>query len=277
MPHVSDLFGATFIDDEARFAKPIDANGVSESGFRARDLTTDPVGSVAGAIEFPRDMILDEKTIREMVEEQDRKESSLYHVLKRGPKVYRNQSPSSYCWTFGSLHAYQAWRVFTNQKPVLLSPFSLGCPIDNYANRGGWGIDSLKRLVSHGVAEERFWPSAPIDGSSPNKANNNAIYNGRQYDTPEMRANALLYRVQEWWDLPTRNFLAKCSAVLRHRAVSSGYNALGHQMCTVRIVILKNGDLGAIDADSYGSGGMFNEYAMGRRLAAAEDMCTPRA
>lgn len=271
MTHTSNLFGASVIDETnwAQYANPITADGCSSTGYKARDFDHRPLAGLAGTSEFPRDEILDDKTIREMVEEQDRNESSLWHVLKRGPKLYRNQNPSNYCWFYATMHAMIADRVMRNIPTPLLSPLSGGCPCDGFANRGGWGQDAIEWLEKYGVCEESLWPSTNVTRSGGIN---------RKYYTVEVKQNALKYRVDEWWDFRSRDFRAKATCVLKHRKpVSSGYNWMGHQMCTVRIVILRDGGLGCVDLDSYGEGGDFNERVLTEYRGSAEDMCSPRS
>lgn len=264
--HVSELYGLEVIDDSnfSAYAKAETADGCSESGYKARDWSTEPLCAVAGT-EFPRELMYDEKQLKEIIEEQDRTESSLWHMLKRGPKIWCNQSPSNYCWCYGTVHSMQASRIGANLPPLQLSPLSAGCPADNFRNRGGWGSQALKQLINFGVAEESVWPSKNV----------NAGINRKWY-TEAAKANALQNRVVEWYDFRSRDFLAKLSAIVRHIAVSSGYSWMGHQMCTVRAVVLSNGSLGCVDLDSYGTGGGFNERALSASRGAGDDMCAPR-
>jgi hypothetical protein len=265
--HVSNLYGTPVIDDNnfAAFANSIGPDGTSTSGYRARDWSTMPLCGIQGTTEFPRELVYDEKTLKEIIEEQDRNESSLWHMLKRGPKIWRNQSPSNYCWMYATVHAMQASRIGANLPPLMLSPLSAGCPCDNFANRGGWGPQAIKWLIEHGVAEESIWPSANVNAGIR-----------RSYYTEEAKANALQNRVFEWYDFRSRDMMAKLSAVVRGIAVSSGYSWMGHQMCTVRAVVLSNGSLGCVDLDSYGNGGDFNERVMSYSRGSGDDMVAPR-
>lgn len=269
MPYYTDLSflaGQPIIDESnyQQFVKPQSDDGCSITGYKPRQT---PFGQLKSARALPANKILTRQEIKEAIEEQDRTETSLWHILKRGPKIWRNQSPSNYCWFYATMHAMQAARVIANLPPVLLSPLSGGCPCDGFRNQGGMGEDALEWLVAHGVCEEKYWPSDNVTRSGGIN---------RKYYTEEAKANALNYRVIEWDDLPSRDFLAKASQVVRHIPVSSGYNFMGHQMCTVRIIINPNGSFSCIDLDSYGHGGDFSQQVLSESRGAADDMCSPR-
>jgi hypothetical protein len=261
--YATDLSGLPPIDDYPIY--PTTSDGCSTTGFKARDWTEHPLCGVEGTIEFPQELILSRQELRERIEEQDKNESSLWHILKRGPKIWRNQSPSNYCWMYGPVHGMQAARIWANLPPVMLSPLSAGCPCDNFRNRGGWGQDAINWLIKNGVCEESVWPSANVNGGI-----------NRKYYTDEAKANALKYRIPEWYDFKPRDFMAKASAVVRGIAVSSGYNHMGHQMCTIRIVALSNGSFGCVDLDSYGRNGEFSQQSLSESRGDGDDSVAPR-
>lgn len=265
--NLSFLNGASVIDDNnfAAAVKPFDSSGVSSSGFRARQA---PHLGFKGAVDFPRELIYTRQEIKELIEEQDRTETTLWHILKRGPKLWRNQSPSNYCWMYATFHGMQVARIIANLPAVNLSPLSAGCPCDGFRNQGGWGTNALEWLMEYGACREELWPCDEV-------TRNGGV--NRKYYTAEAKADALNYRIVEGaFDIPSRHALAKASAILRHMPVSAGYNWMGHQMLGVRVSLAQNGSLIFTDLDSYGRGGDFSQQALSESRGAADDMCVPR-
>lgn len=164
------------------------------------------------------------------------------------------------CWCYAVVHAVMIERVKQNQPPIRLSPTSAAAPIKNYRNEGGWGTQALEWIAKYGVASEEFWPQNRID---------------RQY-FESSREDSLKHRIEEWFDLRDRNFDEKASCLLQNIPVPSGYDWMGHEMCSCDLVVLKNGGFGCIDLNSYSEDGSFDAYALTESRGTASDQCAPR-
>lgn len=229
-----------------------------------RDWDAQPLGSIPGTSEFPKELLIPRVEWKERIEEKERTKTQLSDILKASPvKWLIQKSPwihTNYCWAYGVVHGIMAHRVVQNQPYRRLSPTSVAAPIKNYRNQGGWGSQALEFIIKYGVAAEEFWPQNRID---------------QQYFEPS-RENAALHKVTEWWDLRSRNFDEKASCLLANMPVPSGYSWMGHEMCSCDLIVLKNGGFGCRDLNSYSSDGTFDEYILTESRGAADDAVVPR-
>lgn len=279
MAFISDIRGATVIDDRnwRDFVKPPSADGASESGFIPRDEDRFPLGCYKGTTTVPADMLMDEKQLLEVFEKQEREGTSLKQLIDAfNFRGWLNQNPTNYCWCYAVIHAVMIARMLAGLPIVRLSPYSVAAMIKKGGNYGGWGSQALEYIVEHGIASTAVWPceDPSMSSSQQSAANMAAIRNWRQYDD-ESRADAATRKVQEWYDVRPRNFLEKMSLVAHRIPVPSGYNWMGHEMCTIRGVILPNGRLGCEDMDHYGSGGQYNSRVMTASKGTADDAVAP--
>ena len=151
-------------------------------------------------------------------------------------------------------------RMLNNQPYKRLSPASVAAPIKGYRNQGGWGSQALEYIIDHGVSSEEVWPQNAIDKK---------YFDGSRDDAAENK-------VTEWFDLAPNNFDQKASLLLRRIPVPSGYNWMGHEMCSCDLVQLGPGKFGCIDLNSYSSTGAFDPYALTESRGNANDQVAPR-
>lgn len=274
---VSDLGGAPIVDDSnwRDHVKPPGQDG-SESGFIPRDYDAHPLGSYEGTSPFPSELRYDEKQLKEIFEEQERTKTGLKDMIDTAPQQWLNQSPTNYCWCYAVVHGVMIVRWVAGLPWERLSPFSVAAIIKNFKNNGGWGSQALTHIVKHGVASEKFWPMEAPNMSSRERetANMSAIRDGRQY-LESSRIDAAKHVITEFYELDDRDWLGKLSCLARRMPVPSGYNWMGHEMCSIRGVILPNGELGCEDMDHYGSGGKYNSRIMTEKKGTADDAVVP--
>jgi len=163
-------------------------------------------------------------------------------------------------------------RLVANFPFVRLSPFGVACPIKNYQNNGGWGTQAAEYAAIHGCPDEAFWPQGTLgpDNGSRNMA---AINQGRQY-FESSRENALLHRIQQWYDC-SDDFDAKGSLMLRNIPVPSGYSWMGHEMCSVDLTMDSSGRFGCTDMNTYTDDGSFDGYNLTESRGTGEDQSAP--
>jgi hypothetical protein len=143
---------------------------------------------------------------------------------------------------------------------VELSPASVGAPIKNFRNNGGWGTEGLAYIATHGLVPASLWPCNAID---------------RKYDTPAANAERGSYRVTEWDDMaPNRAHMF--SQVLNGHPVAIGLNWWSHEVTALAIVWEDNG-WSLIFANSWGTDYGVDGFGKLRgSKQVPDDACSPR-
>jgi hypothetical protein len=177
-------------------------------------ITRQPLGSIHGTTSFPSELLLDDKQIKERIEELERTKTDLVSLLQylwaNKQWIGLNQDPTNYCWCFAVIHAIMILRALSGEPFKRLSPFSVACIVKGFRNNGGWGGEANEQCVKEGVATEEFWPFG-IPGSGKVQSANMAAFD-RKYLAPS-RANAALHKVTEFWELEPNNDQQKLSAL----------------------------------------------------------------
>lgn len=245
------------------FSRPVKGpNGTSDTGYVNRDWSAQPLGSLPGSRRMPQHLIIPRDEWRERIEERERTGKTLYARLRKSKVRWLNQSPSWYCWCYAVVHGCMAQLIIQNDPHRVLVPESVAGPIKNYRKQGGWGSQALAYIVKNGVADTSVWP-----WESHSQANSPRYFNGS-------RENAALTKVEEFWDLETEE--EKMSCLLRDIVVPCGYSNMGHEMCSIDPII-KDGQFGSLDLDSYAQNGKFNTKArVGRQNFVGNDMVAIR-
>jgi hypothetical protein len=179
-----------------------------------------PEGYAGVADPFPDELLIPESDWQAIIEEKDAQKSWIDDVCDLVGLPVKNQQQTNYCWANATTHSLEVVRALQNEEKVILSPASVGGPITNYRNVGGWGKQALERIISDGAVPVDLWPA-------------NAI--SRQYGTAENWAVAKRYRVVEWFELEPRNLNQLFSCVLRDIPVPIGLNWWGHEVLATRL------------------------------------------
>jgi hypothetical protein len=197
-------------------------------GLRPRNYATHPVGYLGKLAEPFSLPIIPESEWADRIAEQEAKQSSLQHIRDKGnngqPIPSYDQDGKGYCWAHSSTSAVTLIRARENQPYVPLSAYMVACIIKGYRDQGGWGSESLEFIAKNGIPSAKFWPM-----QSMSRSNDNA----------EMRANAALHKVTEWWDCAedgrTRR-LQVATALLMGLPVISDFNWWSHSVCLIRLL-----------------------------------------
>lgn len=169
------------------------------------------------------------------IKEQTEQESSLEHLWLRQGKDHLDQDGFGYCWAHSTTHAVMVQRCAAHQPFVPLSAFAVAAIIKHGKDEGGWCGLSAKFARENGIPDQKYWPQ----GSTSLK-----------YDTPEMRANMALHKInQDFVDVNkavydqnlTFDMLASC--LFQNVPCPVDFNWWGHSVCAVRITK---------DSDGYG-------------------------
>lgn len=225
--------GAVIIDD-SNFNQHVAAPEGFGKGRDPRNYAQNPEGTVATPFNLP---LIPRGEWKDRIEEMERTKTRLSDLVKQAGIEPKNQASTNYCWCNAVVTAIETVRCRMGQPYVKLSPASVAAPIKGYRNQGGWGGEALDYIIENGIASVDLWPA-------------NAI--SRQYFDPS-RANAALHKVTEWLELGSRNFDQKMTLLLHRIPVPSGYNWMGHEMCSMDPLYFGGSDFGALDRNSWGS------------------------
>ena len=203
------------------------------------DLSAKTADGYAGvAIPFPRELLIPrhewQARIKEMTELKTRlKDLAAYYNLP-----CKDQARTNYCWCNAPTYATELTLLKQNQKKTILSAASVGGPIKNFRNVGGWGKEALEFISEKGIVPQDLWPENAIQSI---------------YHTEANRQIAKNYAVPEWMELEAGNRDQLISLLLRGIPVSVGFNWWRHQVTAENAVWL-DGDAWPEIRNSWGMG-----------------------
>ena len=179
------------IDDSTPMEAPeVTGDGFGAKGFVPRDLTVQPLyeASPSSIKTYPME------DWPAMLEEQERKQSSLFHVRNRcgpngGQMPFLSQGRFPYCHKHSAAHAIMLGRGVARQPYVALSAFSL----DPSTRSGGWAAKNFQYAMEVGIAPQSVVPQ------------------GRDCVLTEaIKQASAPYKISEgWWDAATHPGLRK--------------------------------------------------------------------
>ncbi len=209
-----------------QFMAPVIDGEVRSMGLVPRDYDQCPVGYLSCAKPFDLPLI-PESEWEERLKERIARKAQLSDVRNRGvngrPIPSRDQNGRGYCWFHSGVSCNLIVRATEGQPYADLSAYAGACIIKNYRDQGGYGSQGVEWMAEHGCPTSEFWPQQSTKRSN---------------DTPEMRANAKLHRIQEWMDLEPRNKAQFVTCLLSGIPVVSDFNWWGHSVATLDLVSL---------------------------------------
>ena len=123
------------------------------------------------------------KDWRELMDFQEKHQSSPWHHWKGAGVKVKDQKTSSYCWSFGSAGAVQTRYAQQGMGDACLSATSVAAPITNFnKDKGGWGSYFFEHVQEHGIASTRTWPELKMDRSL--LTNKEVLSDRFQHDVP---------------------------------------------------------------------------------------------
>ena len=139
-----------------------------------------------------------------------------------------HQGATKFCWINCIAQAMRLCRAMQGLKDVDISSASMGAPIQNYRNRGGWIQVGLDYAIKHGAVPAEDWPNNAIDD---------------RYDTAANDALRESFKVLEAYKCPADSFDEIATAAFRGHLVCAGFGWWGHAvMAGLRIVDLDGTD-----------------------------------
>lgn len=231
-------------------------------GYEARDYSSQPVGTAECCSPLPSNFLIPRSDWAELVQEQEKRKATLTHTRARaGIKTYW-QNGTNHCWAFGSVKAAAIVRAYQGLPTLDFSPTMVACLARNYGNVGGNTFHAIPVMAKVGIATTKTWTLNRIS---------------RNFDTPEMRQEAALNRLREWYELPSNSFAAAASCLLRGMPVILGLAWWGHMVCGLRLVVLGRDAFGIEIDNSHGEGyGNKGLAILDERRATAFDQAAPR-
>lgn len=235
-------------------------------GGEPRDYGVQPEEMFAAADQIPN---VPEGEWDARIEEQDREEASLWHLIQRGnhgqPIPGLNQGSFPFCWSHSTTHAIMAARARANLPYVPLSAFGL-CHLADPARalnqRGGWCGLSAQAGRDQGCPSQAVYPQGRVSSSLVEAA----------------KADAIKYRVTEdfvdltkpvWYQsLP---FAKVASCLLTGRPCPVDFNWWGHSVCAVKLVRVEAGSYGLLIWNSWGPSWGENGFGILRGSRAIPD------
>lgn len=265
MSYISDMMGSPVLTDSEcqQYAQSPVINGeVMSFGYVARDYDLQLPGTVEFCSPLPPDFVIPRGEWEGIIKAQEEHRATLRHVRDRAGIRTKSQNGTNFCWNFGTIAAAQLVRAAAGLPTVELSPTAGASLIKNYRNRGGNTFDAIPFIAEHGCPTTEYWPLNKIEP---------------KYDTPEMRANALNYRLTEWYELKSNSFDQAASCLLRGMPVILGLAWWGHMVCGLRLVSLGGGKFGIEIENSHGEGyGEKGLAVLPESKATAFDQAAPR-
>lgn len=185
-------------------------------------------------------------------DEQEATKSSLEHIYLGGPNgaprfVNLDQGGDGYCWSYSVGHSIMLDRLKANLPVVRLNPHADAAIIKGGRDEGGWCGLSAEWGRKNGYAVEGTGP-----GQWPKQSRD------LRYDTPELRKQMLLHRIEEdWVDLTRQVYdqklttlqLATCG--FNNNPAPSDFNWWSHSVCQVRWVRIEKGSWGPLILNSW--------------------------
>lgn len=194
---------------------------------------------------------------KDRIEEREQTRT-IFSKLVRAKKIPTpDQNGTNFCWVYGPITALICMRAWRNLPYVEYSRESVGAPIKNYRDDGGWGDEALKRIVEVGPMPQNLWPRHVISG-------------GKKYNTAANLLIANQHIVSEFITLQDRNFSQLITALLDDLVVAVGYNWWKHEVCAIDPVVIGTNEFGIRIWNSWGS-----EYGDQGMAILAESKATP--
>lgn len=205
---------------------------------RGLDLSLRTAAGYAGvANPFPEELLIPRSEWQARIEERVALKAQLSDMCDQADLPCLNQEQTNYCWANAPTYCCEVVRILQGEPLVLLSPASVGGPITNYQNVGGWGKQALQYISDNGIDPQSVWPANAIDS---------------QYHTAENVQLAKSYRATEWWDLNGPNVLDNMiSCLLRDSPAAAGYSWWSHEV-TVKDAVWKDGAIALLCRNSWG-------------------------
>lgn len=262
MSFTSEL-GSMPIIDSNNYKDFIDVslNGVIMGrGLVPRDFSTVPRGSLPYSARYKLPN-WSRAEIKERIKDNEAKKARLTDLCDYNKLSVKYQGRTNYCWVYAPVHCMEIVGVKQGNKYVDLSPESVGGPVTRYQNVGNFATYAIDYIVANGVVPRSMWPQHQINA---------------KYMTEQAKVERQKYKISEVWELEYKNFEQLCICLLLGYPVAIGLDWWRHEVTCLDPVILKNGGLGVVINNSWGTGWGDKGRGVLTESQALGDMFAPR-
>ncbi len=158
--------------------------------------------------------------IPDRIADQERNQSSLYHIWKDSKIGVLNQNPYLWCWAFSSVAGLMLERELQGLPYIPLSPSSVAGPVVGYQNKGWYIEDALKWMIDHGAASTEYVPATTT--------NRGTFKTGWQ-------TSAACNKVSKWDDVGN-DAQRQISMLLSNKPLVVAHNWWGHAILHLRVL-----------------------------------------
>lgn len=228
--------GELVVTDGSGFAADRVGDAECGRGYIRRDFVADPLFSSGRKFDLP---LIPRSEWRERIKDQEAGRFRPSDAMRRAGVPVKNQRSTSYCWVFAATSCVEQCRALAGLDFVSLSPASVGGPIKDYRNQGGWPTQAIRYIGDRGICPSSVWPDCEIL---------------RSLDDPESRALRQGFRLGEWLEFGA-SFDALATCLLLALPVAVGYNWWSHAVVMLDLVALDGQDqFGTRGRNSWGPG-----------------------
>lgn len=175
------------------------------------------------ATPFPKELLIPRSEWKARIDEMTAQKTRLKDLAAYYNLKCKDQQRTNYCWCNAPTYCTELTLIKQNQKKTVLSAASVGGPIKNFWNVGGWGKEALEWITKNGIVPQDLWPENDIDS---------------QYYTEANKAVAKNYAVQEWFELTPGDRDQLISALLHRIPVAIGLAWWSHEVTAENVVWL---------------------------------------
>lgn len=150
------------------------------------------------------------------------------NLAKKFPLPAKDQNGLGYCWVYGTTRAVEVDRLRLGLAALDLCPESLGGPLTDWKNEGGYAAEAFQGLETAGIAESYLCPT-------PHSLN------PRLWDSA-WQTNAKSHECMSWYDLESDDrqptFDEVITALLTPLPVAAGLDWWGHLVAFLAAVVI---------------------------------------
>ena len=174
----------------------------------------------------------------ELIDRQDREQSSVEHWCEATGVPITDQKSYGYCWMYGTIGACMA-KAAMDGFAAYRNPFYPAYLGKNGANQGGWAEEALRYIQRFGCPEFSVFPDQPTNRSA--------------FEREEVKRSAEQFKVFSFFELPRNDFDAACSALLRPNPlpITLGLNWWGHLIYATKVARISAGEYGLLIRNSW--------------------------
>lgn len=238
--YVTNLGSIPVIDDSnaSQLVAVASQAGAPSRGYELRNFARHPFASYAPSYSGRR---IPRSDWDELIELQDKNESSPHHVHVRNNLPVLDQNGLPYCWMYGTvagvMNRYGA--IGINPVPHLSAtgPAAQG---KRWREQGGWAGEAIEYIERYGIPTVDTWPEHSMQRAL---ADNHA-----------QQLDAARHKIVTFEEIESRDFDAAVSCLIdpfNPCPVTLGLAWWGHLVCGLRAVKISSGQYGILIVNSW--------------------------